>query len=669
MHNKRRINNSSNDKPQNVLKTLLRLLKELKPFKTIIIISIIVSVLSTILTIFCPNKIADLTDEIRKGLTVDTTTLKEIVSKVTYNNLENNIIEDINVNNQTITIKEQTEFIQIISNIDQNNTTEFYQSYELLPESIKEAIKPQMDLNTIKNIVILLASLYIISAIFNYIESYIMTIVSNKYANSLRSKINSKINKLPLSYFDKTQYGDVLSRVTNDVDTISSSLNNSLSTLISAIVLLIGITFMMFKTNYMMALAAILSSIIGFALMMIIMGKSQKYFDLRQEELGNLNGHIEEVYSGLNIVKTYNGEEEVTEKFDKFNKKVYTANLKSEFLSGLMHPLMNFIGNLGYVSVCVLGAILTNKEIITFGTIIAFISYCRLFTSPLTQLGQIISSLQSAAAASDRVFEILDGEELSDESHITTYLPKDKVKGNIEFNNISFSYSEDKEIIKNFSAKCNAHEKIAIVGPTGAGKTTMVNLLMKFYDINKGDILIDNVSTKELTRENIHDLFTMVLQDTWLFNGTIKENLIYNRENITDEEIKKVCKTVGIDHFVKTLPKGYDTIINDQDEISIGQKQLLTIARAMLSDTPFIILDEATSNVDTRTEELVQSAMDKLMKNKTSFIIAHRLSTIKNADLILVMKDGNIIEKGNHEELIKQNGFYSDLYNSQFSQK
>ncbi len=668
MHNKRRINNSSNDKPQNVLKTLLRLLKELKPFKTIIIISIIVSVLSTILTIFCPNKIADLTDEIRKGLTVDTTTLKEIVSKVTYN-LENNIIEDINVNNQTITIKEQTEFIQIISNIDQNNTTEFYQSYELLPESIKEAIKPQMDLNTIKNIVILLASLYIISAIFNYIESYIMTIVSNKYANSLRSKINSKINKLPLSYFDKTQYGDVLSRVTNDVDTISSSLNNSLSTLISAIVLLIGITFMMFKTNYMMALAAILSSIIGFALMMIIMGKSQKYFDLRQEELGNLNGHIEEVYSGLNIVKTYNGEEEVTEKFDKFNKKVYTANLKSEFLSGLMHPLMNFIGNLGYVSVCVLGAILTNKEIITFGTIIAFISYCRLFTSPLTQLGQIISSLQSAAAASDRVFEILDGEELSDESHITTYLPKDKVKGNIEFNNISFSYSEDKEIIKNFSAKCNAHEKIAIVGPTGAGKTTMVNLLMKFYDINKGDILIDNVSTKELTRENIHDLFTMVLQDTWLFNGTIKENLIYNRENITDEEIKKVCKTVGIDHFVKTLPKGYDTIINDQDEISIGQKQLLTIARAMLSDTPFIILDEATSNVDTRTEELVQSAMDKLMKNKTSFIIAHRLSTIKNADLILVMKDGNIIEKGNHEELIKQNGFYSDLYNSQFSQK
>lgn len=667
MHNKRRINNS-NDKPQNVLKTLLRLLKELKPFKTIIIISIIVSVLSTILTIFCPNKIADLTDEIRKGLTVDTTTLKEIVSKVTYN-LENNIIEDINVNNQTITIKEQTEFIQIISNIDQNNTTEFYQNYELLPESIKEAIKPQMDLNTIKNIVILLASLYVISAIFNYIESYIMTIVSNKYANSLRSKINSKINKLPLSYFDKTQYGDVLSRVTNDVDTISSSLNNSLSTLISAIVLLIGITFMMFKTNYMMALAAILSSIIGFALMMIIMGKSQKYFDLRQEELGNLNGHIEEVYSGLNIVKTYNGEEEVTEKFEKFNKKVYTANLKSEFLSGLMHPLMNFIGNLGYVSVCVLGAILTNKEIITFGTIIAFISYCRLFTSPLTQLGQIISSLQSAAAASDRVFEILDGEELSDESHITTYLPKDKVKGNIEFNNVSFSYSEDKEIIKNFSAKCNAHEKIAIVGPTGAGKTTMVNLLMKFYDINKGDILIDNVSTKELTRENIHDLFTMVLQDTWLFNGTIKENLIYNRENITEEEIKKVCKTVGIDHFVKTLPKGYDTIINDQDEISIGQKQLLTIARAMLSDTPFIILDEATSNVDTRTEELVQSAMDKLMKNKTSFIIAHRLSTIKNADLILVMKDGNIIEKGNHEELIKQNGFYSELYNSQFSQK
>lgn len=667
MHNKR-MNNTTSEKPQNITGTLLRLLRELKPFKTIIIISILLSVFSTILTIFCPNKIADLTDEIRKGLTVDTTALKELVTKVSYN-LENNIIEDININDQTITFNDQTEFIQIISNIDQNNTTEFYQKYETLPSTVKEAIKPTMNLNLIKKIVIFLASLYIISAIFSYFESYIMTIVSNKYANTLRNKINSKINKLPLSYFDKTQYGDVLSRVTNDVDTISSSLNNSLSTLISAIVLLIGITFMMFKTNYLMALAAIISSVIGFAIMMLIMSKSQKYFDLRQEELGNLNGHIEEVYSGLNVVKTYNGEEEVTEKFNKFNKKVYTANLKSEFLSGLMHPLMNFIGNLGYVSVCVLGAILTNKEIITFGTIIAFISYCRLFTSPLTQLGQIIASLQSAAAASDRVFEILDGEELSDESHITTYLPKEKVKGDIEFNNVSFSYNEDKEIIKNFSAKCNAHEKIAIVGPTGAGKTTMVNLLMKFYDINKGDILIDNVNTKDLTRENIHDLFTMVLQDTWLFNGTIKENLIYNRDNITDEEIKKVCKTVGIDHFVKTLPQGYNTVINDQDEISIGQKQLLTIARAMLSDTPFIILDEATSNVDTRTEELVQSAMDKLMKNKTSFIIAHRLSTIKNADLILVMKDGNIIEKGNHEELIKQNGFYSELYNSQFSNK
>lgn len=667
MHNKRRMNTSS-EKPQNIMSTLLRLLKELKSFKTIIIISIVLSVLSTILTIFCPNKIADLTDEIRKGLTVNTTVLKELVSKVTYN-MENNIKEEININSSIISINDQVEFINLISNIDQNNLTEFYKSYEILPESVKEAIKPTMDLDAIKSIVILLASLYILSAIFSYFESYIMTIVSNKYANNLRSKINSKINRLPLSYFDKTQYGDVLSRVTNDVDTISSSLNNSLSTLISALVLLIGITFMMFKTNYMMALAAILSSIIGFAFMMLIMGRSQKYFDLRQEELGNLNGHIEEVYSGLNVVKTYNGEEEVTEKFDKFNKKVYTANLKSEFLSGLMHPLMSFIGNLGYVAVCVLGAILTNEGVITFGTIIAFISYCRLFTSPLTQLGQIVASLQSAAAASDRVFEILDGEELSDESHITTYLPKDKVEGNIEFNNVSFSYNKDKEIIKNFSAKCNAHEKIAIVGPTGAGKTTMVNLLMKFYDISKGDILIDNVSTKDLTRENIHDLFTMVLQDTWLFNGTIKENLIYNRDNISDEEIKKVCKTVGIDHFVKTMPQGYDTVINDQDEISIGQKQLLTIARAMLSDTPFIILDEATSNVDTRTEELVQSAMDKLMKNKTSFIIAHRLSTIKNADLILVMKDGNIIEKGNHDELIKQNGFYSELYNSQFSNK
>ena len=602
MHNKSR--NDVPSKPKDFKKSIMRLFKELNSYKVLVIISIILAVASTILTIFCPNKMADLTDEIRHGLTINTSALN--VTK-TRDKLQEKRLENIEVNGVSISPQDQIVFMSIMQKVDGEEKTSLYKAYEELPESVKNAIKPVMNMDKIKHIAILLGTLYIISSLFSYF-----------------------------------------------VDTIASSFNNSLSTLVSASVLLIGITFMMFKTNVYMSLAAILSSIIGFALMFGIIGKSQKYFDLRQKELGALNGHIEEVYSGLNVIKTYNAEEEVTKKFDKYNEKVYVANKKSEFFSGLMHPLMGFIGNLGYVSVCV---------------IIAFISYCRLFTSPLTQLGQVVASLQGAASASERVFEFLDGKELSDESSFTKNLDKKDVKGNIEFKNVSFSYDEGKEIIKNFSAKCKAHDKIAIVGPTGAGKTTMVNLLMKFYEINKGDILIDGVSTKELTRENIHDLFTMVLQDTWLFNGTIKENLIYNRENITEDEIKKVCKIVGIDHFIKTLSDGYDTVINDQDQISIGQKQLLTIARAMLSDTPFIILDEATSNVDTRTEELVQKAMDELMKNKTSFIIAHRLSTIKNANLILVMKDGNIIESGNHEELLKQGGFYSELYNSQFSEE
>ena len=661
--------NNQNINPSNakdLKKSLLRLFKDLNEYKKIVVFAIILASISTVLTIFCPQKIADLTDEIRKGLVINQTALNELSTKI-KTNYENNVLEDIKINNNIITIKEQQEFISIFNsgNIDSNN---FYQKYEELPSSIKEAIKPQMDMSKIKIICIFLLVLYLISALFNYLESYIMTVVSNKHAKKLRSKLNSKINVLPLKYFDNNAYGDILSRITNDVDTIASSFNNSLSTLVTSIVMLVGITFMMFKTNYIMALTAILSSIIGFVFIFIVMGKSQKYFDLRQKELGRLNGHIEEIYSGVNVVKSYNAIESVRNEFNKYNKNVYVANKKSEFLSGMMHPFMEFIGNFGYLSVCIVGAILTKNNIITFGTIIAFITYARLFSNPLRQIGQVMASMQGAASASERVFEILDEEELSDESKLNKYLDNKEVKGNIEFKNVSFSYNEEKEIIKDFSAKCMAGQKIAIVGPTGAGKTTMVNLLMKFYDINSGDIFIDGINTKELKRENIHDLFTMVLQDTWLFNGTIKENLIFNRQNIKDEEVEKVCKIVGIDHYIKTLSKGYDTVINDQEQISAGQKQLLTIARAMLSSSPFIILDEATSNVDTRTEELVQKAMDKLMENKTSFIIAHRLSTIKNADLILVMKDGNIIEKGNHEELINQKGFYYDLYNSQFVQ-
>jgi ATP-binding cassette subfamily B protein len=416
-----------------------------------------------------------------------------------------------------------------------------------------------------------------------------------------------------------------------------------------------------------MALTAIISSVIGFVFMFIILGKSQKYFVARQVELGKLNGHIEEIYSGLNVVKVYNAGNEAKKKFKELNKNVYEANRKSQFLSGLMQPIMNFIGNFGYVAVCIVGAILTKNDIITFGTIVAFITYVRLFTSPLSQIAQAMNSLQSSAAASERVFEFLDEKEMENEDNITRRLDTKDAKGKIEFKNIVFQYDNNpKPTIKNFSATALPGQKVAIVGPTGAGKTTMVNLLMKFYNIDSGEIKIDDISTKDLTRENVHNLFTMVLQDTWLFDGTIRENIVYNKKDVTDEQIKEVCDKVGLSHFIQTLPNGLDTKLSDNDNVSSGQKQLLTIARAMLQNTPFLILDEATSNVDTRTEELVQKAMDKLTEGKTSFIIAHRLSTIKNADLILVMKDGNIIEQGNHDELIQKNGAYAELYNSQF---
>ena len=492
-----------------------------------------------------------------------------------------------------------------------------------------------------------------------------MTDVANKFAKKLRSNISKKINKLPLKYFDKNLSGDILSRVTNDVDTIAQSMNQSLASLVSSVTLFIGSIIMMFYTNYIMALTAILSSLIGFVFMIKILSKSQKYFTARQVELGKLNGHIEEIYSGLNVVKVYNGKNESDKKFDELNKSVYECNRKSQFLSGLMMPIMNFIGNFGYVAVCIVGALLVSKDMITFGVIIAFITYVRLFTNPLSQIAQGLTSLQSTAAASERVFEFLEEPELEKEN-VTKMLDKAKAKGEVEFNHVKFGYDSDKIIIRDFNAKIKPGQKVAIVGPTGAGKTTMVNLLMRFYEINSGDIKIDGVNIKDLSRENIHDLFTMVLQDTWLFNGTVKENIVYNNENITDEEVIDVCKKVGVHHFIKTLPNGYDSVLSDIDSVSSGQRQLLTIARGMIDHKPLLILDEATSNVDTRTEELVQKAMDKLSEGKTSFIIAHRLSTIKNADLILVMKDGNIIEQGNHDELIKENGFYANLYNSQF---
>lgn len=530
---------------------------------------------------------------------------------------------------------------------------------------IAEGIKSVINIERIEQLGIILIIFYGLSFIFNYIQGLIMASVTNKFSKKMRGEISIKINKMPLKYFDSTTIGDVLSRVTNDVDTIGQTMNESVGGLVSAITMLIGSIFMMFKTNWIMAITAIVSSLFGVVLMGIILSKSQKYFSAVQKGIGKINGHIEEVFSGHSVVRVYNANDEVNEKFDKINIKLKENGEKSQFYSGLMIPLMGFVGNFGYVMVCIVGALLSMNNIISFGVIVAFMIYVRLFTQPLTQIAQSLNQLQSTSAASERVFEFLDESEMPDESHKKNYLNPKNVKGNIEFKNVKFGYNEERTIIKDFSAKIKSGQKIAIVGQTGAGKTTIVNLLMRFYDIKDGDILIDGISTKNLTRDNIHKLFVMVLQDTWIFEGTYLENLKYNQK-ISTEKVEEICKKIGIHHYIKTEPKGYNTIINDNDSISAGQKQLLTIARGMIEDGPFIILDEATSSVDTRTEMLVQQAMDKLTKGRTSFIIAHRLSTIKNADLILVLNDGNIVEQGTHKKLLNNNGFYAELYNSQF---
>ena len=697
---------------------ILRLFKELKPFKVMIIVAVILSTVSSLLAIFTPNVLSKLTNKISEGLIINRDNLNTIYTSVSNDLSEDKIkdftskiidlkkfsesgidsLKDSTYNGVLITKEDKIKFLnfentkelpdsiasvlindvvidgKVIKGVDIaklsglmgiSDQTEIYKKLDEMPDSIREAIKPNMDMKGIKNLAIFLVTVYLISAIFNYVESILMTEASNKFAFKLRSRIGTKLNKLPLKFFDQNQTGDTLSRITNDVDTVAQSMDQSIASLVSALALFIGTIVMMFVTNGIMAITAILSSLFGFIFMFMVLSKSQKYFNLRQRELGNLNAHIEETYSGLNVIKAYNGSKIVNEKFDDLNKKMYIANKKSRFLSGLMMPMMHFVGNFGYVAVCIVGALLVLDGKTDFGTIVAFITYVRLFTSPLSQIAEAMTSLQTVAASSERVFEFLDEKEMSSERNIVKKL--DTVKGNVEFKNVSFKYDGNLEnTINNFSAHIKAGSKVAIVGPTGAGKTTMVNLLMKFYDITDGDITIDGVSIKDLTRSNIHDLFTMVLQDTWLFNGTIRENIVFNRENISDKEVEIVSKIVGLDHFVKTLPDGYDTVITDGDSISSGQKQLLTIARGILQNTPLLILDEATSNVDTRTEELVQKAMDKLSENKTSFIIAHRLSTIKNADLILVMKDGNIIETGSHDELIEKNGFYAELYNSQF---
>lgn len=591
------------EKPNDFKKTWIKLIHYSKKFMPAIVIALILASLGAVFQIIGPNQIKDMTDEIIKGLPA--------------------LVNDV-------------------------------------------PVVGAIDMDAVVSIATILVFFYAGALLFSFIGNFIMATVTAKISKNMRADISQKINKLPFRYFDKTSYGDVLSRVTNDVDTIGQTLNQSVDSLIRAVTMFIGALVMMFYNSWILALTAIGSTLVGFALMMVIMEKSQKYFAQQQEGLGNINGHIEEIYSGHNVVKVYNGGKGAKKTFEEINDGLYTSGWKSQFMSGLMMPIMNFIGNFGYVAVCVVGATLAMNGTISFGVVVAFMLYIRLFTQPLSQMAQALQNMQRTAAASERVFEFLEEEELADESQKIKTL--NNIKGDVEFKHVRFGYEKDKIVINDFSATVKAGQKIAIVGPTGAGKTTIVNLLMRFYEVNSGEILLDGTPISQVTRENVHDQFCMVLQDTWLFEGTIKENIIYSKQGVTDEEVVDACKAVGLHHFIRTLPHGYNAVLNDKANLSVGQKQLVTIARAMIQNAPLLILDEATSSVDTRTERHVQEAMDKLTHGRTSFVIAHRLSTIKNADMIIVMRDGDIVESGNHVDLLDKGGFYSELYNSQFEQ-
>lgn len=716
--------------PKDILGTWRKLLSYCRKYLAAFLIALICASAGTVLTLMGPDKISEMTDTITAGITPDTKTLTTLTETVSSNiqenmatvsqaiaaNLKSGQSKAISVNGSTISLADQQRTMQLLaemktidadamqekmaslpesvtkalytditvkgttisgtdqrqalavmSGIDLEKSADALEAMDELPASVYHLIEPKIDMEEVGRIGFILVCFYGLSYLFSATQGWIMAGITQRVSQSLRRDISRKINRLPMSYFNHTTTGDILSRVTNDIDLIGQSLNQSISSLLTALILLVGSLVMMLITNLWMTLTAVLASLLGFALMFAIMGRSQKYFERQQRHLGVLNGHIEEMYTGHTVVKAYNGERISQERFDEMNSKLQDSGFRAQTLAGMMMPVMTFVGNFGYVAVCVVGGAMALNDMIGFGVIVAFMMYVRYFTQPLSQIAQASQALQSAAAAGERVFEFLEAEEMPSEEGKISEL--DDCKGAVTFDHVRFGYDDtDKIVIHDFSAQAKPGQKIAIVGPTGAGKTTMVNLLMRFYDIQSGEICIDGTPTNQMTREAVRREFCMVLQDTWLFEGTLRENLIYCTENVSDDQMVAACKAVGLDHFIRTLPKGYDTVLNDQVSLSQGQKQQVTIARAMIADKPMLILDEATSSVDTRTELQIQQAMDKLMENRTSFVIAHRLSTIRDADLILVMNHGDIVESGTHEALLEKGGFYADLYNSQFDQ-
>ena len=718
------------EKPKDLIGTWKKILHYCRKYIAVLVIALICAAAGTVLSLAGPDKLSDMTDTITSGLAPDTEMLTEIMGSVSENisvnmqtvvsdiaanmgsdapqaitvngseisvddqmqtmsalsdagnndsdammnavsslpeSVRNALYTDITVEGNTISAEDQLEMMNIFTDIDTDDTNAALSAIDSLPASVYNIIKPSVDTDRILVIALTLVAFYALSYILSAAQSWIMATITQRISKQMRSDISHKINRLPMWFYNRTTTGDVLSRVTNDVDMIGQSLNQSIGNLLTAVILFVGSLFMMLITNGWMTLTAVAASLIGFAVMTAIMSRSQKYFTRQQRHLGEINGHIEEIYAGHTVVKAYNGEDAAQKTFDEMNTKLCDSGFKAQCLSGLMMPIMNFIGNLGYVAVCVVGGALALNGKIGFGVIVAFMMYVRYFTQPLSQIAQSVQSLQSAAAAGERVFEFLEAEEMENEDGKLSDIGK--ISGNVEFDHVKFGYEDsDKIVIHDFSASAKPGQKIAIVGPTGAGKTTMVNLLMRFHELKSGEIRIDGIPTSKMKRETVHSQFCMVLQDTWLFEGTVRENLVYCTEGVSDQKMQEACRAVGLDHFIRTLPHGYDTVLNDQVNLSQGQKQQLTIARAMIADKPMLILDEATSSVDTRTEQQIQSAMDKLMENRTSFVIAHRLSTIKNSDLILVLKDGDIIESGTHEELLNKGGFYAELYNSQFDE-